>query len=279
LIVDRSISTLMIDTHGVPRLLSLEAPSVIAHRGGSALRPENTMLAFDQAAVLGVDALECDVHLSRDDEVVVIHDATLERTTDAAGPVVARTAAELASVDAGYRFGPDQGFPYRGQGAGVPRLADLLRRHPTMPVIVEIKGDEPRTAQRTVDVLEEAGVLERVILGGFSPKVMETVRRRVPILPTGASRVDVQSALRRSYFGLAPRTAGYRVFQVPLRLEGREVLSRRFVRSARRGGIPVHAWVIDRPEDMRRLLDWGATGIITDRPDVAMGVVRPNREP
>ena len=117
-------------------LLALDHVSVIAHRGGSKLRPENTIAAFDHACQIGADALECDVHLSRDGEVVVIHDFTLERTTDATGPVDGLTAAELARLDAGFRFQPEQDYPYRGRGCGVPRLAELLGRYPSMPVVI-----------------------------------------------------------------------------------------------------------------------------------------------
>src|SRR5262245_51004426 len=97
--------------------------AVIAHRGGSKLRPENTLASFDHAIALGVDALECDVHLSADGEPVVIHDATLDRTTDASGPVADRRADDLAGLDAGFHFAAADGFPYRGRGLGVPRLA------------------------------------------------------------------------------------------------------------------------------------------------------------
>src|SRR5580765_2662312 len=113
-------------THLNPGLLT--APGrvlAIAHRGGSKLRPENTLAAFNHAVTLGVDAFECDVHLSSDGEVVLIHDDTLDRTTDGSGRVSDRTASELSRIDAGFRFGEADGFPWRGRGLGVPRLADL----------------------------------------------------------------------------------------------------------------------------------------------------------
>ena len=257
----------------VDRLLSLTDVSVIAHRGGSALRPENTMLAFDHAASIGVDAFECDVHLSRDGEVVIIHDATLERTTDASGPVSARTAAELSRVDAGFRFGEPAGFPHRGQ-TGVPRLVDLLTRHPTMPVVIELKGEDRALVPRALDVIQSCGALDRVILGGFSLDVLREVRGQVPDVPTGAASLEVQAAMRRSLIWLAPRVTGYRLFQMPVRFRGRAVLTRGFVRAARRALCPVHAWVVDDPSEMRRLIDWGVTGIISDRPDVARELVR-----
>src|SRR5215510_2479468 len=100
--------------------------AAIAHRGGSKLRPENTLAAFDHALSLGVDGLECDVHLSSDGEPVVIHDPTLDRTTDATGPVSAQTAKTLAGVDAGAKFAAGDARPYCGAGIGVPRLAEVL---------------------------------------------------------------------------------------------------------------------------------------------------------
>jgi glycerophosphoryl diester phosphodiesterase len=256
----------------VANLLATDRVCAIAHRGGSRLRPENTVAAFDHAATLGVDALECDVHLSSDGEVVVIHDPTLERTTDATGPVSARTADELSRVDAGYHFGPDEGFPFRGRGIGVPRLETLLRLHRSQTFIVELKGEEPDVARRVLDVVREAGAGDRVIIGGFSQHVLSIVRRMAPALPTSATRSEVQAALRRSFFRIAPRRSGYALFQVPFRLRGRQVLTRAFVRTARRAGLPVQAWIVDDADEMRTLIGWGVTGIISDRPDVATRV-------
>src|SRR5215472_3119853 len=120
-------------------LLARDRVVAIAHRGGSALRPENTLAAFDHALTLGVDGLECDVHLSSDDEIVVIHDDTLTRTTDLTGRVASHTARELARADAGCHFHEAAGAPFRGRGIGVPRLVDLLERTPTTPVTIELK--------------------------------------------------------------------------------------------------------------------------------------------
>lgn len=262
----------------VETLLSLTTPVAIAHRGGSGLRPENTLAAFDNAVSLGVDALECDVHLSRDGEVVIIHDATLERTTDATGPVEGRTADELYRIDAGFRFGPDRGLPFRDQGIGVPRLSTLLRRHPRTPVIVEIKGESPATAGRVIDTVRECGAEDRVIFAGFSQAVLSAVRQRSATYVTNASRPEVLSAMRRSYLWLPPRPSGCRVFQLPLALQGRRVLTRHLARVLRRGGMPIHAWIIDDEAQMRMLIEWGVTGLISDRPDRAVPLVAACRQ-
>ena len=202
------------------RLLSLDEVAAIAHRGGSKLRPENTFAAFDHAVALGVDAIECDVHLSRDGEVVVIHDATLERTTDASGPVSARSAAELARIDAAFRFGSADGHPFRGRGFGVPRLAELLERI-TIPIIVEIKGNQPPVADTVLGVIADAKAIDRVIIGGFSTAVLERVRRVNPDAVTSASKEEARAALHRSYFRLSPKDPSYWLFQVPYRFRAR----------------------------------------------------------
>jgi glycerophosphoryl diester phosphodiesterase len=256
------------------RILSLATPAAIAHRGGGKLRPENTLEAFAHAAGHGVDAIECDVRLSRDREVVVVHDETLERTTNASGPVAALTARELERVDAGWHFGADQGFPHRGRGIGIPRLVDALQQRPDVPFIVEIKGDRAEDVPVVLDAITRAGALDRVIVGGFSGAVLKAARERQRGIATSASMPEVRSALRRAWLRCRPKRTGFDVFQVPMRFRGRRVLTRGFVHAARRADVPVQVWVVDEAEEMRMLLDWGVTGLISDRPDVAVRVVR-----
>lgn len=253
-------------------LLALDRVVAIAHRGGSRLRPENTLAAFDHALTLGVDGIECDVHLSSDGEVVVIHDDTLDRTTSGTGAVSARTAAELARVDAGFRFGEADGFPLRGQAIGVPRLAELLTRHADVPVIVEIKGDDPEVGRRTLAVIRDCHAEARVIIAGFSQTVLDEVRRLAPDILTSASKTEAQSAFTRAKLWLPVKPSPARVFQVPFRFKGRQVFGRRFVQAARRAGTPVQAWIVDDLVDMARLVAMGVTGLISDRPDLAVRV-------
>jgi glycerophosphoryl diester phosphodiesterase len=254
-------------------LFPADRASAIAHRGGAKLRPENTVVAFDHAASLGVDAFECDVHLSRDGVPVVIHDATLDRTTTATGPVDGKTAAALANVDAGARFDEPGGGPFRDRGHGVPRLADLLDRHPDMPMVVELKGDRPGIVPAVLAVLRASRRPDRYLLGGFSQPVLDAVRRLAPEYPTGASREEVKAAIRRSHVRIAPKRSGYAVFQVPFMFQGRQIFRESFVRTVTRSGVGVQAWIIDEEPVMRQLMEWGVTGLISDRPDVAVRVV------
>lgn len=231
------------------------------------------MSAFDDAVALGVDAIELDVHLSKDGQVVVIHDATLERTTNGRGAVAEQTADALSRLDAGWHFQDSGHFPFRGHDIGVPTLDAVLRRHRDMSFIVELKATTVEVAARAIDVVKAAGAVERVMFGSFRRDVLDVVRGcGVPFL-TSASVPEAASALFRSKLFLAPGRGDYQLLQLPEFRKGWRVVSPRFVRLARRGGIPTHVWVVNDEPDMRRLLAWGVTGLISDRPDIAMQVV------
>jgi glycerophosphoryl diester phosphodiesterase len=257
----------------------LARPLVFAHRGGAALRPENTMASFDHGLSLGADGLELDVHLSRDGAVVVHHDDTLDRTTDARGPLASHTADELARVDAGYWFTPDAQaaapvYPFRGRGIGISRLREVLDRHREARVIIELKTPESELARRTIDDVRAAGALERVVLGSFHGRALQEARRYEPRLPTGAAREETRWALYRSRLRWPLGRTPYREFQVPERSGPTVIVTPRFIAHAHRAGLPVRIWTVDDRDDILRLLQWGADSIISDRPDIAVPVVR-----
>lgn len=255
-------------------LLRADWPVAIAHRGGAALRPENTMAAFEHAAALGVDALELDVHLSRDGHVVVCHDATLDRTTNGTGPLAAKTADELAALDAAWAYGADRAYPFRGRGIGVPRFDSVLSRFPQLGLVVELKGGDPALARAAVRTARAHGALSRVCFGGFSDAVVGAARAEGPDVVTSAATGDIRWALWRARVGLTPRKPAYRAFQVPERYGPTTIVSKGFVRTMRRADLIVHVWTVNEPQDMLRLLGWGVHGLISDRPDRVVEVVR-----
>ena len=251
-------------------------PLVYAHRGGAKLRPENTLASFDNGLALGADGLELDVRLSKDGQVVVHHDAALDRTTNATGPVADRTAAELAMVDAGYRFQPDDGaatFPFRSMGIGIPTLATVFERYPGVPLIIELKLASAELARRTLELATAAGALDRIAIGSFSGEALRAARELAPRVRTGAGREETRWALYRSWVGWPLGRPCYQEFQVPERSGRTTVVSRRFVEHAHRAGVAVKVWTVDEEADMHRLLDWGVDGLISDRPDIAVAVV------
>ena len=254
-------------------------PLVFAHRGGAALRPENTMVAFEHGLSLGADGVELDVHLSRDGVVVVHHDDTLERTTDAQGPIAALSADELARVDAGYWFtsgtsAPAPGHPFRGRHIGVPRLRSVLERHPHARFIIELKTPEAELAHRAIDDIRAAGALDRVVLGSFHGPALDEARRYAPGIRTGAASEETRWALYRSRVHWPLGRTPYREFQVPERSGSTLIVTPRFIAHAHRAGLPVRIWTVNDRDDIVRLLEWGADSVISDRPDVAVAVVR-----
>ena len=234
--------------------LASARPLVFAHRGGSKLAPENTIAAFDRGMALGVDGLELDVHLSRDGLVVVHHDRVLNRTTRGTGPVRDRTAAELAALN-------------------VPTLRDVLERYPQARIIIELKEPGHDLARAVVGDVHLARAVARVCLGSFSVSALRAVRGIDPDVATSAGSWEVRLALYRSWVNLSPGRPPYQAFQVPETSGTTRVVSPRFVRLAHKAGVVVQVWTVDEPDDIRRLLDWGVDGIISDRPDVAVGVV------
>jgi glycerophosphoryl diester phosphodiesterase len=283
---------------------SSERPLVFAHRGGSALAPENTIAAFDAGLALGADGLELDVHLSRDGVVVVHHDQTLERTTNLAGPVAARTADELARADAGYFFqrraessaptgdgwhlpadrphirdarrgvaDQDGEFPFRGRGIGVPTLSAVLTRYPGVPIVIELKVNREPLAEAVVRAVRLADAVDRVCLGSFGLRVLREARRLEPDLATSASREEVRWARYRSRCRWPVKRVAYHGYQVPEWSGRTQVVSRRFVADAHAAGLGVQVWTVDTEADAARLLGWGADALITDRPDIMVPFV------
>lgn len=257
---------------------SVDRPRVFAHRGGSALAPENTIAAFDNGLALGADGLELDVHLSRDGAVVVHHDRTLDRTTSLTGAVAEKTTDELARADAGFSFRPpsigpgrdaaDVGFPFRGRGIGVPTLGAVLDRYPDVPVIIELKVNDEALARAVVAAIREADAVERVCLGSFGRRVLRAARALEPRLATSAAREEVRWALYRSRCRWPVRRVAYEGYQVPEWAGTTRVVSPRFVRDAHAAGLGVQVWTVDGEADAGRLVELGVDGLITDRPDI-----------
>ena len=247
---------------------------VFAHRGGARLAPENTMAAFANGLALGSDGIECDVHLSRDGVPVVIHDKTLDRTTNAAGPVGARTASELSQVDAGFHFRAlDGSSPFRGRGIGVPTLEAVLSEFRDVRVIIEMKQGEPALAHALLEVVRKTKSLDRICVGSFYRRGLDALRAAAPGVATSASEDEARWTLYRSWCRWPlPAPRPYCAFQVPERAGRLHVVTPPFIAQARRDRARVDVWVVDEPADIDRLLSLGVDGVITDRPDVAVAV-------
>jgi glycerophosphoryl diester phosphodiesterase len=242
-------------------------PLLIAHRGGAGLAPENTMAAFEAAVRdWAADMVELDVRATADGACVVVHDPTVERTTDGTGAVAQYTLAELQQLDAGYRFTPDGGltFPFRGRGVRIPTFEEVLRALPQLRLTVEVKIG---TAQPGLfAAITRLRAQDRVIAAGM----YDADRTAFGSYPGALSASSEQ--LRRFFIAhrlhLAPFTRlPAHVVQLCEEWQGRRLLTPRLVRDLHRQGAHVHVWTVNDEADMERLLDWQVDGIMSDFPD------------
>lgn len=243
-------------------LLDPDAHPVVGHRGASGHAPENTLPSFALAISSGVDALEFDVHVSADGIPIVIHDPTLERTTDRTGAVASLPYATIREADAGAQFTPDAGrtHPFRGRGIVVPTLDDVLSAVPDLPLVIEIKT--ARAQDAAFETLERHGCRERAVVSSFDPAAVTRFRREGWM--TGAASGEASGfkfALR------SPRAVPFQAFFVPVTWRGMPVPTRRFVRRARSLGVPVHVWTVNDAEVAAALWKRGCAGMIGNYPE------------
>jgi glycerophosphoryl diester phosphodiesterase len=239
-------------------------PANIGHRGWSDRFPENTLSAFRAALEAGAGGIEIDVHVTRDGHPVVIHDPTVDRTTDGFGAVAGMTLEAVKRLGAG------------GPGEGIPMLREVFEAFPEARVNIDIKDwDLPGAEKAVLNVLREAGVADRVLVASADHRVLRRFRGAAGgEFDTGASRreIAVFYALSRLRLERLLRPA-YAALQVPVHYGPLRLLTRRFVRAAHSVGARVDAWVINDPAQMREVLDLGADVVMTDRPDVLAKVL------
>jgi glycerophosphoryl diester phosphodiesterase len=237
------------------------------HRGAAGIFPENTLEGFALAASIGVDVIETDAHVTRDGRVVLIHDPTVDRTTDGAGPVASLSLSELASLDAGARFiDRDGAAVFRGCGLRVPTLEQALSSLPAHRFNIELKSAEPGAARVFADALVRAEAQDRVLLAAERSDVMFELRREAPWAPTSFSADEVLAfvgAMDDRDYAPPPACA----LQVPHWYGEFELVNERFIARAREFGLAVHAWTINAPDAMRTLIARGCDGVFTDHPE------------
>ncbi|MBX6353340.1 MAG: glycerophosphodiester phosphodiesterase [Thermoflavifilum sp.] len=252
-------------------LVSPGARVILAHRGANRKAPMNTLPAFAQAMADGADALELDIHWTRDGVIVVSHDETVDACSNGSGRIQDMTFAALRALDFGYRFTPDGGrsFPWRGRGVVMPTLREVLAAFPAVPVTIEVKPKRPPSLAQFLRELHELGALPRVLVASFHHGVLQRLRRMEPRLWTSASPREAACFLAHAQAGRTPRRLPFAALQVPPRLRGLPVLRPRVLEAAHRARIPVHVWTVDDEAEMRRWWQAGVDGMVTNEPDVA----------
>jgi glycerophosphoryl diester phosphodiesterase len=249
-------------------LLDPDARPVIGHRGNRAHSPEDTLESMREAVALGVDALEFDVHVTRDGIPVVHHDPTLERTTSGRGALASYSLAELAQYDAGHRFTRDNGrtFPWRDRGVRIPTLDAVLGEFPTLPMIVELKT--PAATEATRAVIARHAAERRVIVAGFDAASVRPLAGGPMAL--GACTADLVRMLPAALLGLRGPAAPFVAACIPPTHNGFPVPIGAFARLMRRRGGVVHVWTVNDAAEAERYWALGVQGIISDDPAVIL---------
>jgi glycerophosphoryl diester phosphodiesterase len=250
-------------------------PWAIAHQGGRGLWPENTLYAFSQAEALGVDVLEMDLRATADGEVVVMHDATVDRTTDGTGRVDDMTLAEIHELDAGYRFEDEHGeHPQRGLGLTVPTLGEVLAAFPGSRMILEMKEFTPEQAMAFCRILEEHSARPHVLVASFGHDSMTAFRDACPGVATSATMREglLLYQLNRMHLSSLYRSPAV-ALQIPESLGERRVVEPTLLDLASEFNVKVQVWTVNEEADMKRLIDMGVHGIMTDYPDRLLRVL------
>lgn len=257
-----------------------DAVLVIAHQGGDFLWPSNTLYAFEKAVELGVDILELDVHASKDGELVVIHDDTLERTTNGTGLVKEQSLAELKRLNAGFNWSPErkgESFPYRGLNLQIPTLKEVFESFAETRITIEIKQKEPSITQELCDLIRQYKLEKQVLINSFHVAALKDFRSQCPEVASSTTSSEVRNAfiLKSLFLGQLYR-APAEAFQVPETQGSLKIVTPKLVSVAQQKNMNLQVWTPNETADMQRLINMGVNGIITDRPDRLMKLLGRN---
>ncbi|MBT8371381.1 MAG: glycerophosphodiester phosphodiesterase [Desulfobacterales bacterium] len=243
---------------------------VIAHRGGRSLGPESTLYTFRRAVELGVDVLEIDLHSTKDGELVILHDATLERTTNATGTARNYTLAELKKFDAAYHWSPQNSrvYPLRDKQIKIPTLAEVFETFSETRLNIEIKESQPDVLPALCQLIRDYHMSKKVMVASFDADVLKEFRSLCPEVATsaGASEATFFYALQKMHLEAA-YSPEVNALQVPVAYGDLEVVNKRFLEAAHKRNLRVHVWTVNNRDSMKRLLKLGVDGIMTDYPD------------
>ena len=247
---------------------------VYAHMGGDGVWPGDTLFAYDQAAKLGVDAFDMDAHITKDGQIVLLHDESLERTTNSSGQVEDQTLANLQKLDAAYNWSNDGGktTPYRGQGITIPTLEQVFQKYPQMRYLIEIKLTKIPIVQPLCDLINKYQMQEKVIIASFHDETIKQFRDTCPGIATSAAKYEMAAFVLLSKIGLSGLISPqYQSLQAPYETSesyGIPVITEAVIRAAHAKNLKVETWTLNDPELMKTYISWGIDGVDTDRPDL-----------
>lgn len=252
---------------------------MIAHQGGDGVWPGDTMLAFENAVQIGSDVLEMDAHITKDGQIVLMHDDEVDRTTDGAGLIEDMTLDDLKQLDAAYDWSNDDGktFPYRGQDIQVPTLEEVFQRFPQMRYVIEIKLTNNPIEKPLCDLIRQYNMQDKVLIGSFHDDAMQSFRATCPEVTTSAASDEVRNyVLLGKVFLWGFYLPQFQTIQPPYdpaESLGITIVTKRFIRESHAKNIRVEPWTVNDPKLMKQYIEWGVDGIITDRPDLLVEVL------
>ncbi|MBW7857509.1 MAG: glycerophosphodiester phosphodiesterase [Leptonema sp. (in: Bacteria)] len=246
---------------------------VIAHQGGADLWPSATMTAYHNAVKLGVDVLEMDIHITKDGQLVLMHDGTVDRTTNGKGDIESMTLAEIKSLDAGYRFTLDEGktFPYRGKGIQVPTVEEMFTTFPDYRMIIELKHSEASMAKQFCELIRKHKMQDKVVVASFEDIRLNEFRHECSEVATSGAKNEITVFVILSKLHLTGfYSPSFQSLQVPEKSGSITILTPSFIRQAKDRNLAIEPWTINDSQTMTKLIGWGVDGIMTDRPDLLM---------
>jgi glycerophosphoryl diester phosphodiesterase len=250
---------------------------VIAHRGGRSLGPENTIFTFQRAVEMGVDVLEMDVRITRDHQLVVIHDSTVDRTTDGTGPVADYGLSELRSLDAGFHWSPDHGgsYPLRAVGIRIPALREVFDAFPETRMNIEIKDTRPFVISSLCKSIQSHDMAAKTMVACFDADVLKKFRVQCPQVATSAGTSEVTTFYLLQKMQLQSIYSPVSLaLQVPQKYGEVKIITQEFIDAAHQRNLQVHVWTVNDTNDMRTLLKLQVDGIMTDYPQRLMAIMR-----
>ena len=249
----------------------------IAHRGGLGLSPENTIVSFQRAIKEGADILELDIRSTSDSILVLLHDETVDRTTNGKGRISELTLKEAKTLNAGYRWTENDSlsFPFRTLNIKIPTFNEFLTNFKDYKLNIEIKQHDNFIAKKLCESIKENQIQANVVIGSFNDEVLDEFRFHCPDVATSPGRDEIRTFYGFSYVYLdkfySPKSD---IYQLPEFFRTTHVLTERFVNAAKQKNIPIFVWTVNDPDEMRRFIEMGLNGIITDYPDRLSKVLR-----
>ncbi len=270
----------------------LPIPLVLGHRGAAGDSPENTLLSFQRALELGAQILETDVRTTADGVPLLLHDESLERTTDGSGRAEDRTLAQIKALDAGYHFSiedrgdaselPGDDAHFRGRGLRIPTLAEAFETFPDARFNLEIKAQSPALLRTVLELVREFDREALTLVTAGEDVIMQALRveiRRACSRPAiGASVADIVEVVRSAQEATEP-PRDVMALQIPASFAGGPLATPELIAHSHSHGIQVHAWTINEEDEMKRLLDVGVDGLVTDFPGRAAAVAAGRSHP